>query len=355
MLELILQFLPVSNPPNNVQISPSNPIYVKEPNKDFIYSRGRFFEVMAKKHSNNYGFINRQDYLTNASSPLLAIIGDSFVEAFQVNDGSTMTDRLQEKVGKNGRIYSFGFGGNQLPMYLAYAQYAQQQFHPEGMVFVIVGNDYDLSISKFDNKPNYYFFFPQEDGKMIWKFNPYRLGINDRLLRYSALYRYLKNNIDGFMIIENLRGKINNIINPDKNSEQPVNQFDANTSIDTNPERVDLSKRGVEEFLRLLPEMTGLPANRILFLVLGRNSFEELNSDMDQLTYIDIMHEYFLKKAQEEGYETIDIQTVLSEHHKKYNQPFTFTTDAHWNELGHQLAAEQIEKSHLFLELFQGH
>ena len=352
LLELFLQFLPVASPLRNIPISATNPIYRKELNKDFTNSHGSFFDIVTKKHSNNYGFINRRDYFPNATSPLLAIIGDSKVEAGQVDDDQTVTERLQQKVGENGRIYSFGFGGLQLPMYLVYAQYAQQTFHPDGMVFVIVGNDYDESISKFNNKPNFYFFYPAEDGRLIWKLNPYQLKIDDRILRYSALYRYFKNNLNGVAQIEFLRGKINNLLSSDKTGYDPISAFARDAAMDANSERVQLSKKGIDEYLRLLPKMTGLPPSKILLVVEGRSYPEELEQSTTFLTFLDIMRDYLMKKAQEGGFEVLDLQTAFIEHYKRNHKRFEFPTDAHWNSVGHQVVAEQIENSHLFRALF---
>jgi hypothetical protein len=349
LLELFLRFLPVSSPPLNVPISATNPIYHREPNKDFTISHGRFFDIVTKKRSNNYGFINRRDYFPKAASPLLAIIGDSQVEAAFVDDDLTLDSRLQQQVGKNGRVYSFAFGGLKLPMYLAYAHYIRQNFHPDGMVFVIVGNDYDESISKFNNKPNYYLFYPTENEKLIWKLNPYQLQIDDRILRYSSLYRYIKNNLNGVAQIEFIRGKINNLFTSDKTTYNPLNVNAGDISIDTNPERVPLSKKGVDEYLRLLPEMTGLPADKILLVVEGRRYPEELDKPN---AFPDIMREYLIQKAQEGGFEIIDLQAVLIEHYKQNHQRFEFPTDAHWNDLGHWIVAEQIKNSHLFKALF---
>jgi len=66
------------------------------------------FSIVTKKHVNNYGFMNDHNYSTEDKSPLLAIIGDSYVEAAQVENKNAMHGILsQETIGK-GRIYSFG-------------------------------------------------------------------------------------------------------------------------------------------------------------------------------------------------------------------------------------------------------
>jgi hypothetical protein len=349
-LELILHFLPVSSPPRNVPIGANNPIYHRVPNQDFVISHGWSFDIVAKKRSNNYGFISRQDYHPDTATPLLAIIGDSQVEGGFVQDDLTMDGRLQKIVGTHGRVYSFGFGGLQLPMYLAYARYARQNFRPDGMVFVIVGNDYDESISIFNNKPNFYFFYPTEDGKLTWKLNPYRLNIDDRILRYSALYRYFKNNLNGVAQIEYVRGKINTLLSPEKTSSKAIATYARDTTKDTNPdpERVHWSKKGVDEFLRLLPETTGLPPGKILLVVEGRSYPEDLAKPF---AFPDMMREYLLRQAQQTGYETIDLQAVFIENYRRHQKRFEFPKDSHWSGVGHQVIAEQIENSRLFKTL----
>ena len=64
--------------------------------------------------TNNFGFINDIRYEENATSPLLAIIGDSYVQAFMVPFKDTIAGRLSGYLGDTARAYSFGVAGSAL-------------------------------------------------------------------------------------------------------------------------------------------------------------------------------------------------------------------------------------------------
>ena len=145
IIELVLAVLPVSDTLQALPVNAQNPVLRFRPNRDVTISRGYDFALRADKHVNNYGFVNDTDYDPDADQPLLAIIGDSYVEATQVTNREAMHGRLPELLDAQARVYSFGASGAPLSTYLAYAEYARNTFAPEAMVFVIVGNDFDES------------------------------------------------------------------------------------------------------------------------------------------------------------------------------------------------------------------
>ncbi len=67
-------------------VNKDNPVIRFKENRDFIWSKGKAFSITTRKHSNNYGFLNDQDYDPQKKGPLLAIIGDSFIQATQVSN-----------------------------------------------------------------------------------------------------------------------------------------------------------------------------------------------------------------------------------------------------------------------------
>ena len=82
-------------------------------------------------------------------SPLLAIIGDSYVEAAQVANRKSMHGLLASRFDGKGRIYGLGYSGAPLSQYLAFADFARNEFKPDAMAFVIIGNDFDESLLKY--------------------------------------------------------------------------------------------------------------------------------------------------------------------------------------------------------------
>ena len=56
------------------------------------------------------------------------------------------------------RVYSFGTQSSTLSSYLAYADYVAKLFHPQTIVFIIIGNDFDESLLKYKNEPGHSYF-----------------------------------------------------------------------------------------------------------------------------------------------------------------------------------------------------
>src|SRR5215203_4239747 len=82
--EVVLRFLPVRTGLETMTVNERNPVLRFTPNREFTYSKGWNLSLVNRGRTNNYGFVNAQDYDTTAHAPLLAVIGDSYVEAVMV-------------------------------------------------------------------------------------------------------------------------------------------------------------------------------------------------------------------------------------------------------------------------------
>ena len=143
LAEGICRLLPVHTGYEVQPVDVANPIVRFHPNRDFLFSRGPFLTNVNRGHVNNYGFVNDQDYESGDKRPLLAVIGDSYIEAGMVPYPLTLQGRLAGRQNGNRRVYSFGSSGSSLLDYLYYAIYARQQFGAEWLVINVVGNDFD--------------------------------------------------------------------------------------------------------------------------------------------------------------------------------------------------------------------
>src|SRR6185295_12054614 len=91
-----------------------------------------------------------------------------------------------------GHVYSFAISGAALPDYLAYAQYARENFHPGAMAFVIIANDFDESLLKYKHEPRFRYF--TDDGRTLCV--DYAISWWKELLRHSATLRYVMHNLE---------------------------------------------------------------------------------------------------------------------------------------------------------------
>src|SRR5258708_8933818 len=118
IVEIVLRFLPVNEGLRVLPVNQTNPILRFTPNRTSVWSKGWDFSLVNRVRTNNYGFVSNIDYDPLARSPLLAIIGDSYVEAAMVPYDKTSAARLAEKLRGLARVYTFASSGSPLSQYL---------------------------------------------------------------------------------------------------------------------------------------------------------------------------------------------------------------------------------------------
>ena len=330
LLEGVLRLFPVSAGLHTQPVNNASPIIHFEPNRTSAWSRFADFSMRNTVHSNNFGFINDQDYETSAKLPLVAVIGDSYVEAAMVPYDQTLQGRLAQDLKGSYRVYSFGVSGAPLSQYLAFADYARKTFRPEKMLFVIISNDFDESLLKYKNSPGLHYFRQTGDGLALERVD-YAPSLLRLLVRKSRLCMYLINNLQAPHAVRSLFAR---------KHERYVGQ----TSAKINAERVSDSRRGVDAFFRLLPKYTGLPPNDIVFAVdaLRPELYSTEKLLAAQGSYADIMRNYFLGKARELGYSAVDMTAPFLKDYADHGERFEFPRDGHWNGRGHDVAAQSV-------------
>jgi hypothetical protein len=340
-LELILRALPVADATLALPVDEKNPVPRLQPDREFRYSKGWNFALHTLKRTNNHGFLSDYDYFRQGPRPLLAIIGDSYVEAMQVPNADALPAQMASLVGDGGRVYGLGLSGANLPTYLAYASYASRNFPVDAMVFVIIGNDYDESLLRYQATPrNHYFAEDPEGNLVLWRFDS-SPSLLKRLGRSSALVRYLLINCQ--LSASRLRAAF-----------APGDAFVANTSASVDSRRLEDSRRAVDAFFRMLPESASLPPDRIAFLVDGLrpNLYSSEGMRAAHGSYPQLMRDYFMSAARGRGYAVVDLQPVFETRHGRDGSRFEFPNDNHWSAVGHRVAAAALCRSQLFQELF---
>jgi hypothetical protein len=346
LLEVIFRMLPVRDSLMTLPVNSTNPIIRFKEDRDVVWSSGANFSIITKKHVNNYGFLNDQNYSPEDKSSLLAIIGDSYVEAPQVENKNSMHGILSQEIGGKGRIYSFGASGSPLSTYLAYANYANKEFNANALTFIIVGNDFDESLSKYKDVPGFH-YFSDVSSRLDLIRKDYQPALIRQLSRRSALIRYLVLNIKlNWQSIEN------KFDNDEGNVEE---EFVGNTRADFDEERTSGSKRVVDRFFEELPLQSGLRSDKILFVIDGMRPHLYNSKTLIKAngSYFDLMRKYFVEVAMNKGYEVIDMQPIFIKKHKSEGIRFEFSSDGHWNEAGHVLVAEKIRASAVYRALFE--
>jgi hypothetical protein len=339
--EGLLRFLPVATGLSANPVTNTDPVLRYAPNREFVYSRGWDLHGANRGHTNNLGWVSEQTYDSTSTSPLLAIVGDSYVEAQMIPYAESVTGRLAQRVGNVGRVYSFAISGAPLSQYLAQANYARQHFRPAGLVVTVVGNDFDESLQRNIPGRGFHAFVPAADGSLVLKNELYAPGGIRSKLRHSALARYLVVNLHLLelrAVIEALR--------------TPQGAYVGNTVAAADPDRLRDSKRVIDTFLRLLPATSGLAPDRIAFLVDAERNAIYHPSERTDRAYYTQMRSYFMDSARQRGFEVVDTQARFASRYAREGERFDFPDDAHWNSIGHDEAARAVIESALFQKVF---
>ena len=348
-LECVMHLLPVSDAANTQAVNQARPVIHFMPNQDITFSRGWAFSISNVKHINNYGYMSDYDYHPAAldDSPLLVIIGDSYVEAAQVENSKSMHGLLASRIDSKGRIYGLGYSGSPLSQYLAFADFARNEFKPDSMAFVIIENDFDESLLEYKSAPGFHYFTTKGDGTMeLILVNYDASNFIRKTAKRSALIRYL------ILTVGIDLETVSAIFASEERTRQ--RHFVGNTPANTEQVRLKKSQAAVDTFFDELPERSGLSPGRILLIVDGMRPHLYTSDGMTVAkgSYFDLMRNFFMQRATALGYQIIDMQPVFQSHYRRHKQRFEFPIDAHWNELGHKLVADEIEQSATFRDLF---
>ena len=327
-LELIFYFLPVSGDFDFNEVNEENQIFHAKKNNKVTFSKFWDFYNPQKININNYGFRNDNNYYKNKQN-VVSIIGDSYVEAVQVQYNETFMNVFNEEIDQKYNVYSFGFSGAPLSQYLKWADYSINVFNSKHLVFNIVGNDFDESLLKYKSSKGFHFFDNCGD-KLCNILIPYKKKKYRWIIR-SNFVRYLIFNVQIFNFKEKVIRKLNIMKNK--------NYYIFNTFFSSNKERESDSRNAINFFFDEVDSLN-LDKKNIYFIVDGRFYG---NKNIEN-SYAFVMREYFLKKCEFKNFNCIDMKKHFDMHYKINQKSFSFERDNHWNKIAHELVGKKLSE-----------
>lgn len=336
--EGLLRLLPVSEGLRVQPVNEAQPVLRFEPNAPRTWSTGWDMALANRLRVNNEGFVNTQDYDPAAPDPLVAVVGDSYVEAAMVPPAETLHARLALELKGRARVYSFAASGAPLSQYLAYAAHARHRFHPERGVVVVVGNDFDESLMEYKSSPGFHYFRKGPAGQAELVRVDYAPGALRGLVRHSRLALYLVNNLGVGSLAQRLGA-----------ARPAEGAFVGQTAAAADQGRLDASLFAVDAFVDQLPGAFGLPPEHIL-LVLDAprpDLYDPAALERARSSYFGLMRAALARRASAAGIRVADLQGPFLRDFAQHGQRFEFERDAHWNGRGHRIAARAVLESGL--------
>lgn len=341
MLEIALRYFPVQTYLPTPAVTLEKPFVHYTPNHPYIYSTGWRFDAPNDGRTNAQGYIADIDFDNAGDKKLIAIIGDSFIEARGVQFRDTAQERLARLVQDKYRVYGFGMDGAGLSQYLATAAMLRDHYKPSFLIVNIVSDDFEGSMPRYQNDPRFHYFFKVNSGGMRpLMIDQYKPSPVVSAIMQSALVRYVYFHL-GFKAVTDkiafwMRSKPGYALSAAEDHE------------DARSERLRYAITAVNEFLNLLPYYAGLPKNRIVLVVDGMRR-EIYNAAADSAAAkesdFEYMRDFLILHGRTQGYDVVDLHPAFAADYAKRGYSFDIPHDGHWNTLGHGMAAGEIRQS----------
>ena len=143
--------VPASRPPQACFDRASN-IYKFCPGQGSgVATRGKLARSASTWRINNEGWNSPIDYQSKSERRRIAVIGDSYIEALNVDIAESYPFLLSTALGVDYEVYSFGISGAPLSQYLNLSRYVVSEFDPDVLIFNVVHNDFEESIRKYNS------------------------------------------------------------------------------------------------------------------------------------------------------------------------------------------------------------
>ena len=168
LLEIIFRILPTSDSLLVKPVNNQNQIVRYTENRSVKKQIGFNFSHVNVRQINNYGSVSDKDFEKTASQnrPVVAVIGDSYVEALHVKNQDTFHFKIDNKLKKYD-VYPIGISGSALSQYIAFAKFAKNEFDPEVYIFLIIENDFRESTYHAANSPGFNYFDKNGELKLL--------------------------------------------------------------------------------------------------------------------------------------------------------------------------------------------
>ncbi len=303
-----------------------------------LYTIGRSAHRGGKWRINNYGWNSEIDYSeTKDNIPLVAVIGDSFVQAFEVNVKDRFSSVLQRMAGSDMRVYSFGISGAPLSQYLQISRYVRKHFHPDVLVICIVHNDFAESLLEFSENPHFLHLRPTDSGFEEVQPIPYVPNRFRRFWKQSALASYFYENLHVYQWWTA------------RQIAAQTKAYQANVDVHAiNPRQETIEKATVLLVSKIREENQQIP---ILFVMDGLRS--EIYSNRPGTSSLSWMNRIMEKAATENGCHFLDLTETFQENFRKNHREFNPEYDWHWNEYGHDVVGKEVYRDLIDLKILK--
>lgn len=280
-------------------------------------------EINARWHVNAQGWISSDNYvMERTGKPRIAVVGDSFVEALNVETYEAFPEQLQMDLPCDAEVYRFGISAASLAQYWAILQEAVE-YQPDITVISIIGNDFEQSL--IPNVFGLHWYFRPDGAGSFAPVKPMKFEADwlSRLLDRSSLRRYVRGNLMGWHLPIRPR-EVPNVPPP---SREEIEAF-------------------VPFILAEYQRIAEIHDTRLI-LTLEADRATLYGIEHDPFLYPTVMtmeeaRQLVIKSAAQLDIPVIDLAPVFEADYAVTGEQLNFRVDLHWNRRGNQIVGEYL-------------
>jgi hypothetical protein len=292
--------------------------------REGVFTFGPLAQQRASWRINNAGWNSAIDYMETKRKPRIAIIGDSYVEAMQVDIGKDLAGQLRALLSPDVEVYAFGIPGAPLSHYLQMARYVRAHFDPDIFVINVVHNDFAESLCSVKRTSGYLCL--EDNGEDIREasITPYQPKLLFLVANQSSVIRYMAYNMRLLSDMTRLFSLITN---------RPAH----NANIDVNVAKS--LKRRIQKATDYVLSTMKRENNDIPTVFLMDAPRKDIYAGTMNESNVRWLNELLAEECEQFGFPFIDLTDEFTRSFRAEHIHFESKYDGHWNEKGHQVAA----------------
>jgi len=293
------------------------------------------FEIESPFRINSQGWNSaRSEYRIIKGKRRIAVIGDSYVEAFQVPYNKSFSELLDEEMGEDWEVFRFGISGAPLSHYLWMLEKEVVSYKPDIVILNLVHNDFSESWQAQGGEYSSSFmkFVINSEGGIKSRpptpYSPSRFSF----VRQMAWYRFL-----AYRFQVSPGALVRKLLNREAVAVANVNLEDLKQSRLNNRLVFSHSLKILKELEKVHGFQTVLQIDGVRDLIEGIAGNEESEEVLK-------LNDLVVEECSSLQMNCLDLHPVFEEHFRKGNKSFQFEHDGHWNELSHQIVANELKR-----------
>jgi len=299
-------------------------------------------EIEAKFKINQNGWNSKYEKYQLQKDPSkyrVAMIGDSYIAAFQLDHKNSVAEKLEAKLGENAEVYRFGIDGAPLSQYLQMLRKEVLKYNPDMVVVNVVHNDFNESYSFVSGVFRSSFLKYEIENEQVSKeiqpqeyVSPWYSWIREK----SATWKYLayRQQVD-FGVLRDL------ILGDDDDVEYRGN-------IDVSSMERDAKNNFIitDYTIKKMKELCDEKGIELVILMDADDQriYEIAETGKSSNDAIFKLGQIAEKAAQKNGVRFVGLRETLSKDYEKNHKKFSYINDGHWNEYAHNIVSEVLAK-----------